>query len=50
MKEMKAAPVLAAMQPDRARQLTAELTLRLRANAPQAASGKDISPKIGGNG
>jgi flagellar motility protein MotE (MotC chaperone) len=51
MKEMKAAPVLAAMQPDRARQLTAELAqMRLRANAPQAASGKDISPKIGGNG
>jgi flagellar motility protein MotE (MotC chaperone) len=35
MKESRAAPVLAAMQPDRARQITAELAqLRTRANTP----------------
>jgi flagellar motility protein MotE (MotC chaperone) len=51
MKEIKAAPVLAAMQPDRARQLTAELAqMRVHANAPQASGGKDVSAKIGGSG
>jgi flagellar motility protein MotE (MotC chaperone) len=38
MKESKAAPVLAAMQPERARQLTAELSqMRARANTVSAA-------------
>ena len=51
MKEIKAAPVLAAMQPDRAQQLTAELAqMRVHANAPQASGGKDVSAKIGGSG
>jgi flagellar motility protein MotE (MotC chaperone) len=36
MKEAKAAPILAAMQPDRARQVTAELARqRTRANTPE---------------
>jgi flagellar motility protein MotE (MotC chaperone) len=37
MAHRRAAPVLAAMEPDRARQLTAELT-RLRASGPQSAA------------
>ena len=46
MKEAKAAPVLAAMQPDRARQLTAELAqMRARANtvAPAERRGAETS-------
>jgi flagellar motility protein MotE (MotC chaperone) len=37
MKELKAAPVLAAMEPDRARRLTSELA-RMREKANTAAS------------
>jgi flagellar motility protein MotE (MotC chaperone) len=40
MKEAKAAPILAAMQPDKARAVTAQLAaLRTRRNTPAAASG-----------
>jgi flagellar motility protein MotE (MotC chaperone) len=45
MKEAKAAPVLAAMQPDRARQLTDQLAaLRGRANALPADAGAAAAP------
>ena len=47
MKEIKAAPVLAAMQPDRARTVTAQLAqLRARANAAPGAPG--APPRSGG--
>jgi flagellar motility protein MotE (MotC chaperone) len=43
MKEARAAPVLAAMHPDKAREVTAELAqLRTRRNDPGAAGGRKL--------
>jgi flagellar motility protein MotE (MotC chaperone) len=52
MKEMKAAPIMAAMQPTRARDVTAKLAqLRLRENAaPDAASGGTMAGGAKGGG